>query len=316
MQFICSRNFEGGRSKRLAVSILRLIRSVRVPALAAAATGVLLHHSALAEKVVDFDGVTHDYTPSGNKTLLLPTPTHPAGSNDYIYSYSASTPISPTYDGPLFYGGGWMTSADPSYAEYGNKKIRADFNNATTGVSYQSQIELGMTSHAGIMTTGASFLAFSIDGLHAVDNSSSLNLTISTGSASTVRFAVLSGDQWYLSSISVNPTSTLGGTLSLTGQAFLDSTWAAWDPNGGADGRLGAEPSSYAVLGSSLTGVEAAGVYASYNSTASNQYAYVGQFSADLKPVSAPEPSSALLLVSGISMVAFRRHRGRVGVRC
>lgn len=293
---------------------LTLLRALALPALLGT---VLTGPMARAATVVSFDGANNNYISGSTLGLNMPTPTHPSGTNDYVFGYSSGTQLSPLagYTGPKFYGGGWMTSADGSVTTFSLKRLRSDFN-ATS----KTQIELSMTSHSGVETSGASFITFRKEdfaggatGTFALDSTSSINLTISTGSQSTVRFAVQANGQWYLSSTSVEPASNTGGALSLSGQALLDSTWSLWDPTGGADGRLGAVSDDFSTIGSSLTNIESVGYHVTYNNSSSNQYASVTQFSADLVPVAVPEPSTvALAAISAVGFgIAVLRRRAR-----
>jgi PEP-CTERM motif len=283
-----------------------------LPALVAGA--IMLCANVQAVSVIDFDGIANDYGVTKADAMVLPTTVHPTGSKDYIYTYNAASSISPTqvYTGPVFYGGGWLTSADGSVEGLSPTRVRADYTNKDPiPTHYLSQIEMGISNnHDGIVASGASFVAFGTPSGNnfSIDSTSSLKLNISTGSQSTVRFAILSGSQWYLSSESVSPTANLSSSLNLSGSDLLNSTWALWDPTGGADGRLGDVPADFNISGSDLGNIGAVGYYTSYNSTASNQYAYIGQFSADLASV--PEPSTValtLLSLCGLAGGVMRR---------
>lgn len=277
-------------------------------------SSILTCFTAEATPVINFDGASNNYITGSTLNFTMPTATHPAGTNDYVFGYNGTTPLSPLtgYTGPKIYGGGWMTSADGSISTFSLKRLRSDFN-----ASSKTQIELSMTSHSGVETSGAGFIAFRKDdfaggatGTFSLDSTSSISLTISTGSQTTVRFAVQANGQWYLSSANVNPASDTGGSLSLSGQALLDSTWSLWNPTGGADGRLGTVSDDFSIIGSSLSNIEGVGYYVDYHNSSSNQYASVSQFSADLAPVAVPEPSTiALAALGAVGFILASRHR-------
>jgi hypothetical protein len=296
---------------------LATLRTFALPVLIGAAFTCT---NAGATTVVNFDGIANAYLTNGaNEVIPVPSPVNPEGTNDYIYGYSATSSLSPNnYTGPTFYGGLWMTSDTGGLTGYTTTRMRRSYTNPTTQVTHQTQLEYAMNTHAGIVASGASFTAFlgrdfvgaAPGTAFSLDTSSSISVTISTGSQSTVRFALLADGQWYLREAVVTPTSGLGGTLSLSGQNLLNSAWSLWDPNGGPNGRLADLSTDFSVLGSSFSNIEGVGYYTAYNASASNQYAYMSQFSANLAPVAVPEPSTValgLIGAAGIGLAAYRR---------
>jgi hypothetical protein len=269
--------------------------------------------AAQAATVVNFDGVANSYISGSAQSLSLPAAVRPGG-NEYIYGYSAGTAISPgAYTGPVFHGGGWMTSAAGTPAGYTSTRVRSNYSNS--GGSYLTDIEIGMTGHTGSASSGAFFVSFLKEDFtggpgdsYFFDSTSSISMKVANGNQSEVRFAVLADGQWYLSAASTVPVANAGSpTLTLSGQGLLDSTWALWDPTGGANGRLGDLPSSFTVAGSSLQNIEGVGFYTSFNETTSNQYVYLGQFSADLAVAAVPEPTAGALSVAGLLLFTLRR---------
>lgn len=300
---------------------LNTIRALAWPAL----LGVTFACStAKATTVVNFDGIANAYLTSGNKTIPLPNPVNPAGTNDYIYAYSSTRSLVPSdYVGPRFYGGLWMTSDTGTLTGFTSNRIRQNYTNPNTLVTHQTQFEYAINSHPGVVASGASFTAFlgqdfagaAPGTTFSLDTTSSISLTISTGSQTTVRFAILADGHWYLSQTEVTPSSGFGGTLSLSGQDLLNSAWSLWDPNGGPNGRLADLSTDFSVLGSSFGQIEGVGYYTAYNPSESNQYAYISQFNADLTPVAVPEPSTvalAALGAVGLILAVARQRSGRV----
>ncbi len=262
-----------------------------------------------AATVVNFDGVANDYVAGISRTIPLGTPTQP-NANDYVYGYSSTrkSPSSTVYSGPEFFGGAWMSSSNGSVAGFSSNRVRANYANTTTGVTYKAQIEVSLTGHAGVTASGGMLTAFSTASpteTFSISSTSTLSMEISTGSQTEVRFAILSGSQWYLSAASVLPISTTGGLLTLGAGDLASSLWAVWDPVGGADGRLGSVPTEFTVAGNSLTDIQAVGYYTDFKASTSNQYAYIGKFSADFEPTAVPEPSVTMLFGLGAMLIPF-----------
>jgi hypothetical protein len=288
--------------------------------LTALAAACLLPAIAHATEVVNYDGVNNDYgVGSGTQTIALPTPT--TTGNYTVYAYDPTTPLSaPGYTGPTFYGAAWLYSSDPTnFSTFSRARL-------TSGGGALSEIQLGILSHksgnngnsgkltSDVSTYGASFIAFQKSGFTGIsmsdtlsfDVDSSLLLTIQGSSNAVVYLAVEAGNQWYISSTS----STSTGLFGLSGQGLLDSTWGAWDPNGGSNGQLEDAPTSFGTLGSDLTDIEAVGYLSVLpTSTTANEYTYISQFSTNLNAVETPEPSTTALLGGAILLLGLAARR-------
>jgi len=295
-------------------------RSLALRPLLAALAACLLPAVAHAVEVIDYDGVNNDYgVGSGTQAIALPAPT--TTGNDTVYAYDPTTPLSVSgYTGPTFYGAAWLNSSDPTnFSTFSRARL-------TGNGGALSEIQLGILSHksgnngnngkltADVPATGAAFIAFQKSGFTGVsasdtlsfDTDSSLLLTIQGSSNAIVYLAVEAGNQWYISSAS----STGTGLFGLSGQGLLDSTWGAWDPNGGSNGQLADAPTSFGMLGSSLTDIQAVGYFSVFpTSTAANEYTYVSQFSATLNPVETPEPSTTALLGGAVLLLGLAARR-------
>jgi hypothetical protein len=288
-----------------------ILAGVRLAAIATAFGAICTASRADDISVVDYDGLNNNYG-TGN---LSWSATNAPGTQDYVYAYSSTTPIIPAsgYNGPVFYGGAWISSGDGSVTGLTSPGVRA-YTDKNTGTAYQSVIELKSTSHT--IDTGATFIDFlqpNFSGAGAtstlgVDANSSVTLNIADASASTTQFAILNNGVWYLSAESTSPTANTITEFSIAD--LQDSMWGVWSPTGGSAGQLGTAPTSYTVSGSTFNDIEGVGVYTAFNDTTSNQYIYIGQFGADLDTIAVPEPGVTSLILCGLAgtgVLAARR---------
>lgn len=231
-----------------------------------------------------------------------------------LWIYNETTRSSPTagYVAPegksgTFYWGGYLVRSDGA----GNASARNWSLAQVTDAVGGDYIEFYRGNNTvGLSFTGAAFVAFLKDGfLNGYDDTpvsftadSTLSVTTSSSVSGEYRFAVQVGDQWYLSQAS----RAAVGTLSLSGQVLLDSMWAAWSPNGGANSRLGNVPTEFSVLGSTFGDIQGFGIYAGFEAPSSSSSRI--QIT-DFSMVTVPEPSvCALFGVAGVwGMIAWRR---------
>lgn len=253
--------------------------------------------------------------------LALPTPTDVGTTR--IWAYSGTTPISPSagYTAPpdrsgTFYGGTYLTRS-VSIVDW----TRARVINEGPGNLFD-QIVINRGLHATASFSGAAFFAFLTDsflngggggetvqfGLNGGIPTGSLSMEIGLAQAATFRFAVLNNGQWYLSSA----TATEVGEFSISSDDILASTWALWEPTGGADGRLESVPGSFDVLGSSFTDIEGFGYYIGVNGgPAEGVGGGISSFMANGMVV-VPEPGVVSLLLVGAAGFFMLRSRFRL----
>jgi hypothetical protein len=120
----------------------------------------------------------------------------------------------------------------------------------------------------------------------------------SVADSTSLRMAVLNGSQWYLSS--AQSTSNAAGTTTFEDLGSV--TWATWDPTGFP---LDAAPGSFSVASSSLTDIQAFGMYFSTTRTTQTRLNISG-----FEVIAIPEPGTlALVGIALGSVLLFRRKK-------
>lgn len=289
-----------------------VMSDVKVKALAVLLATACVLAPLPAAVVVNWSG---DYVSTPTQSLALPSPVLTDSTN--VYAYSSTNTISPTsgYVAPAdrsgpFYGGAYLTRSAGS-ATFGGRSV--------SDGSPSDRIFFQRSGSLDVSFTGAAFIAFQTDsflnvglsdtvsfGLDGLTPVGSLSMSVAQAAGATHRFAVLNAGQWYLSSASLSGV----GTLAISSANILSSTWGAWSPTSGANGRLGDVPVSFSTLGSAFTDIEGFGYYVGWSGgVAATINSGMDGFSANALVV--PEPEAlALVVPAWIVVLLLRRKRG------
>jgi hypothetical protein len=299
--------------------------------LAATLTVALGITAARAGTIVNWGG---DYV-TGNQNYRGTTGTALTGvewgddnaSNDAVrvWAFSESTPLNPSANysnlasSAIFYGGVelWLTN---SLTAPNTSRLGRVLNNSTTDAN-QITLDNGTAKRTYAMWAWMKqdFLDTSLTGATVavtLDATSSFTLDVANNTSNHhwYRFVVKSDDQYYLSSF------TQTNDYTLTGTELMNTTWALYSPDlnlqanpgvtsaaaGGASGLL-----TFDVATSSLTNIQAVGLYAesTTGAAAGNRDFQWAAFS--VSAVAIPEPSAIALVGLGMLTLLTLRRRPR-----
>jgi len=158
-------------------------------------------------------------------------------------------------------------------------------NSTLSGLIYFTKTGFLNGFHSGTLSlSGVEDIKFTLAGNNAAQTT-------------VLRAAVLNGTEWFLSS--VNSTSNAAGTVTFSD--INSSTWSAWDPS---QFPLYAAPGLYGTSSSSLTDVQAFGLYFTTTRDSQTRLNLSGY-----EVIAIPEPSAWILAAMGLTMLLVFRRR-------
>ena len=273
--------------------------------------------SAQATLMVDWGG-SADYVAATQAIVVPGIAFNTSGSSRtayYVFTGTAGTSSEPAsgYTPPsgksgVFYSGSYITALTStanrgwSQREVANVGVTNDYINYRRGGSADTAYE--------IMAFDAYYKEDFLNGGAAqtvsLESGSAITLDIQIAlSAVQFQLAVLQGSQWYVSETAYTTT----GAKALSGASLQNENWGLWNPNGGANSRLGALPVTFGSATSGFTDIDAFGVVM-YGTTPANNSIGVAysQFSVDV----VPEPGVLSLGLFGIGALFLMRIRRSV----
>lgn len=259
------------------------------------------------------EGTQSAYTSRGTTSI------NQASLKGVLYGYNDSTPVlAPTasnkYSGTsaTFYGAVQLTT--PQVGTGSQIRVRSTGNTPAEDWSDRNRIYIqspSASTTAGNVPANVQgmlfwkkedFLAGSGSDPIALSQLDHLHVNASYGrvSNSTIRFAIQSNGEWYLSQHALTTGQKLAvaiGTLTLSD--LSNSLWGQWDVQDSPTSLLNVAPTTYDIQGSTLTDVTAVGFYFSGSYSLSNSVMFgFEEFSVTV----IPEPSTAMML-GGTSLV-------------
>jgi hypothetical protein len=214
------------------------------------------------------------------------------------------------YTGPTFYGGAQAIRYDSFGTSSSNGiTMRIHENGSNDLMRWQYLVPGSVPAEwvAVTLFTKPDFINGGSGATVTINGTSSLSLTVNAfntlPAASTLRFVIQDGSQYYVSNSTATLTSGAGSTFTLSGAALTSETWAAYNPSS-SDLRLpttGFSPHSF-------TDITSVGLAWDVNNTALGETWNLTISDFEFNAV--PEPSTLLLLAGGLtSLMAFRRRR-------